>query len=392
MKKILVVKGQSAYNVLRCAADEISRGFENCGYQVDLIDTQSPDAAKALLDALDRRAEYAFYFSMQAVGWEQECQSLPQLSEMERVGWLADDPYFHEGRLVGSTGKKAHVLTVQDSFTERIKQTYPWFDSVDTLYHGGFAGNGQIPWERKDIDVFFSGSYQTEQEAARKVQEIEGAFGVIAQNVMKRLSDKENCTAWNIEVENYLKEIGFEYSKEELPTLLQVMYPLDAYQRAKSRRRMVEELLKNGISVSVVGKGWDAYDGAGKENLRVLSATGVDISETVKLMQRSKIVLHNMNFESGMHERIFTALLADAICVSSEYDCLKRFFQKDKEMVMYAPEHPEELPEQIKDLLEHPTRAEEIANAGYQAAQNHTWQRRGEQIAQWMEDGKPFVY
>jgi hypothetical protein len=392
MKKILVVRGQSAYNVLSCATDEICKGFENCGYQVDLIDTQALNAEEDLCDALDRKEEYAFYFSMEAICWNLECSQLPQLSGMERVGWLAEDPVFHDARLLGSTGKKAHVLTVQESFAERIEKTYPKFDSVDTLYHGGFAGTGQIPWKEKDIDVFFPGSYLSERKSVQDIHKIEGAFGVIATNVMKRMAESRQWVPWDLELQNYLKEIGFEYTDDELPLLLRKVYPLDYYQRALVRKRMLEPLLESGIRVSVVGNGWDQYEGKGKENLDIISATGVDIHETAKLMQRSKIVLHNTNFECGMHERIFTAMLAKAICVSSENECMKRFFQKDKEMVMYAPEYPKELPDKVRELLVHPKMAEEIANAGYQAAQNQTWQRRGEQIAHWMEDGKPFVY
>ena len=36
MKKILVIRGISAYDVLGRAADEICEGFRKCGYQVDM--------------------------------------------------------------------------------------------------------------------------------------------------------------------------------------------------------------------------------------------------------------------------------------------------------------------------------------------------------------------
>lgn len=49
-------------------------------------------------------------------------------------------------------------------------------------------------------------------------------------------------------------------------------------------------------------------------------------------MQNSRIVLHNINFETGMHERIFTAMLAGAVCVTSKYQLLKKFFEDGKEI------------------------------------------------------------
>lgn len=47
----------------------------------------------------------------------------------------------------------------------------------------------------------------------------------------------------------------------------------------------------------------------------------------------------------------------------------------------------------IDELLSNPGRAAKIAAAGRKKAlQKHTWKRRGEQIAKWMDDGLNFTY
>lgn len=47
----------------------------------------------------------------------------------------------------------------------------------------------------------------------------------------------------------------------------------------------------------------------------------------------------------------------------------------------------------IDELLSNPGRAAQIAAAGRKKAlQKHTWKRRGEQIAKWMDDGLNFTY
>lgn len=43
MKKVLVIKGRSAYNVLRKAADEIAEGFRAYGCETEVLDTQAED-------------------------------------------------------------------------------------------------------------------------------------------------------------------------------------------------------------------------------------------------------------------------------------------------------------------------------------------------------------
>ena len=245
-----MIKGRSAYNVLRKAADEIAEGFRAYGCETEVLDTQAEDFLVRLSGCLEQREQYAFCFSLQAIGWEQECTALPQLRDMRRVGWLVDDPFFHEARLIGSVGTGAYVLTVQDAFTQRIREMYPKFEMIETLYHGGFASE-QVPrWEDREIDVFFPGSYTSREAVWEKLKKIDGIMGSIAQKVAARLIQNGHIRTWDEELRCYLEEIQFEMSEDEFQTLLRAFYPLDEFQRVCIRERMLEELLKAGRRVS----------------------------------------------------------------------------------------------------------------------------------------------
>ena len=65
-----------------------------------------------------------------------------------------------------------------------------------------------------------------------------------------------------------------------------------------------------------------------------------------------------------MHERIFTAMLAGAVCVTSKYQLLEKFFEDGKEIVTYPADAPEQLPVVIDELLSNPGHAAQIAAAG----------------------------
>lgn len=393
MKKILVIKGISAYNVLCRAVDEVCQGFRNCGYEVHMIDVTAREAEEDLMTCLEHAEEYAFYFSMQAILWNQEKDTWQELTRIKRVGWIVDDPVYHQSRLWGSIGKDAYVLTVSDSRTKQVREEFSKFEKIETLYHGGFKSESRVLWKEKNIDVFFPGTYTPLKVAEEKVKSIEGVFGTIACNVMNRIIGNNLASSWTEELRKYLDEIDFEIVEDEFLALQRALYPLDQYQRDYMRQYLIENLLKNGIKISVVGAGWDQYDGEGKKNLNVISAEGVDITEVVKMMQYAKIVINNTNILDGLHERIFTAMLAGAVCVTNEYKLLSRIFENGKEIVTFPLNDLDRLSGIIKDLLENPVRAEAIAEAGYQAAiAGHTWEYRGEQIARWMEDGKRFVY
>lgn len=392
-RKILVVKGKSAYNVLRKALDDVCLGFQNSGYQIELVDAIEEGATEHLLECMERLDEFAFYFSIQAIGFDGEQTNLPQLRTIRRVGWIVDDPVYHAGRLIGSTGERARILSVRVSHTERMRREYAKFEQIQTLFHGGFASGGLPKYEEKDIAVFFPGTYESIAEAEERIHNMGGIFAVLAEKVKERIIGENLRSVWNEKLYEYLEEIEFAMSEEEYHIIWQYMAPLDMYQRAYMRHEIMEKLLTNGIEVSVVGSGWGKYDGGGKENLHILSDTGVDITEVITLMRRSKVVLNNTNIIDGMHERIFTAMLAGAVCVTNEYQLLEDFFSNGKELVTFPLNELERLPEIVMDLLKYPQKAERIAFAGYQAAkEHHTWERRGEQIADWMENGQEFSY
>lgn len=155
MKKILVIRGISAYDVLGRAADEICEGFRKCGYQVDMIGATDPGADDRFIECLEHRDQYAFYFSIQAILWNLESENLPELAEMKRVGWIVDDPVYHQKRIWGSLGTNARLLMVRDSHAAQLREEFSKFERVETLYHGGFLPEGRVPYHKKDIALFF---------------------------------------------------------------------------------------------------------------------------------------------------------------------------------------------------------------------------------------------
>ena len=192
-----------------------------------------------------------------------------------------------------------------------------------------------------------------------------------------RLIQNGHIRTWDEELRCYLEEIQFEMSEDEFQTLLRAFYPLDEFLRVCIRERMLEELLKAGRRVSVVGRGWNTYQGGGSENLDILSEEGVDITEVIRYMQNSRIVLHNINFETGMHERIFTAMLAELSVLPVSINYWKNF-EDGKEIVTYPADAPEQLPVVIDELLESRTccpncrRKEEGATKTYMEAARRT--------------------
>ncbi len=380
-KKILVGRGFSQYNVLCQATDEICQGFINAGYEIDIVDFHKPDAYKKFKVCLQNKDNYAFYFSMQSLYWNEESTTCPELQSIPRIGWIVDDPIYHDERLTGTTGHNATVLIVRDSHADIIKHNYPHIDHVKTLYHGGFTCSSIIPYSDRNIDVFFPGTYTSLEEAEEQLKEIGGVYYQVALALKPYITEENLSRPWRTELKRYLMSLNIEISDKEFHALEYLMCPLDFYQRTYMRTKIIDLLLKNDIEVSVVGSGWNKYKGNGMEHLHILSDTGIDINETVRLMGNSKIVLNNTNITDGLHERILSAMLAQSVCVTNTYTLLNDFFKNNEELVSFPLDDLRLLPGIIKNLLIHPNESEMIAQAGFRAAlQSHTWVQRGKQI------------
>lgn len=392
-KKILVGRGFSQYNVLCQACDEICKGFINAGYEIDVIDFHEANAYRYFQKCLENNDNYLFYFSMQALYWDEEKTVLPQLQDIQRIGWIVDDPIYHDERLAGTNGHNATALIVRDSHADIIRRDYPHIDNVETLYHGGFTCSNIIPYNKRKIDVFFPGTYTSLSEAEQRVNKIDGIYGQIASTMKQQIIGKNLSHFWRDELKAYFNSLHVEVSEKEFHSLEYLMSPLDFYQRTFMRTHIIETLLKNNIDVSVVGSGWDKYDGIGKDHLHILSHTGIDISETVELMGNSKIILNNTNITDGLHERILSAMLAQSVCVTNNYTLLNNLFKNNKELVTFSLDNLASLPNTITNLLQNAQESEAIARNGYLSAKkSHTWIHRGEQIVNYLQTKKPFTY
>jgi spore maturation protein CgeB len=112
----------------------------------------------------------------------------------------------------------------------------------------------------------------------------------------------------------------------------------------------------------------------------------VSFEEGLALMGKSKIVLNQMAwFKDGASERIFNAMLQGAVSVTDDSLYLREILKDGEDVVFYSLSELERLPVLVSDLLRHPDRMRQIADAGYRTAkEGHTWEHRAGQLAEMM--------
>lgn len=132
------------------------------------------------------------------------------------------------------------------------------------------------------------------------------------------------------------------------------------------RNQIVKSLLDEDISLTVAGRNWNFLkekyqDG---ERLRILSEN-MSYNEVLDCMGNSKMILNVLPwFKDGSHERVTSALLNGAVCLSDQNKYTKSFLDNEVSAILYDRNEPKNLAYKIKYYLQQEDKANEIAEKG----------------------------
>ncbi len=374
LNSVLILKGLSRYDVLKCFADELAIGFRALSCDVDIFDFNEKDAALKLRDVLFYK-HYDIIISFNGMGIE----ILDRLSiNTNTLFWsfLVDHPYFHHERLLRLN--QNHIVSCIDkNHCEYLKKYYKNIDNVFFVPHGGslINENRKMIVER-DIDVTFIGSIGNESE----FEELYNIQSYENRQIIDYIID-ENMNGRGIPIDVIVAEKMSQMGKtdiDDFTDLMECLSVVDSYIRLKQRKEFIEKLNKNGIYVDIYGMGWECMGKS--EYLRVHGP--VNYEEALKVMSNSKIVLNKLPlFFDGSHERVFSTILCGGVCVTEQNKYFLELFEDGKDLLFYRWPMLDELVDEIRELLLNQSRLQEMADRAYEKVQGkHLWAQRALQI------------
>ena len=381
MKKVLVVKGQSAYNVLRRAADEIADGFKSKGYEPEIIDFCEFKDNNEILIGIDEllkkshSGEYAFAFFMQAIFFALRYENGDYLigrMGCPCIGWIFDDIRCHYERLCAGINKNVHLFSMDYSDEYYLKLMNPGIYNINGLLHGGFEADTGF---EKDIDIFIPSSIYKSADWVKEPAEREMVLADEALQLWKR-----DCSQTPKQLMRaVLEKRGMDYTGEIIFSTMNVMQFVHDTVYTVIRNNVIRAVCSTGLNVHLLGKTEEEYS----SNVTVHGA--MEIDEVVRLFRRSKVLVNPMiGIEKGGHERIFTAWLNKARCFS-----LKNAFLQERygdSISFYDLAHMEDFLLEVKDAVSNfGTYSEKLDIIYKDALVNHTWKRRGQQLAEYYE-------
>lgn len=292
---------------------------------------------------------------------------------------LVDAPYSHYPSLHAHM-ENLYVILLDNGYVEYCKKNYPDCKSVEMGYllgHTGGQNGNLIPYEKRGIDILFTGTYRESDYfrrtflASQCSDEEKNAFLYMIENGIK-------CPHKTIEslFRDYLMLNMAEIDTAEFVRIMSnVGVYADIYLRSYWREKVIDSLADSGMNITLAGSCWEEYFQKTPKNVTLLGE--MNMESTGNLTANAKILLNVMPwFKDGLHDRIPTAMHNGAVCVTDSSSYIDMHFQDGENIVLYQLDNLGELPDKCQYLLEHPKEAASIARAGKEkAGREYTWER-----------------
>lgn len=150
------------------------------------------------------------------------------------------------------------------------------------------------------------------------------------------------------------------------------------YIKGWRRRKLVAELLRNGIALDIFGDGWEVADLPHGAKLH----GAIAYEGMLQVMAEAKVVVNDEAvFNDGAHDRVFTAMLNGAVVVSEYSAYLAEEFVQNRDIFMFGWQDIGEQLQVIPHLLSDDGYREGIVCSAYGRTINrHTWRHRAERL------------
>ena len=127
--------------------------------------------------------------------------------------------------------------------------------------------------------------------------------------------------------------------------------PIDRFFRAYYRHILIDELIRQEVPITVCGGGWDyVKETINPKNIKYLGP--ISFKSSFEYIADSKIVLNVMPlFKAGMHDRVLTTMINEAVCVTDYSKEFEGKFSSDSDIIVYDLNKIGELPERLNSML-----------------------------------------
>ncbi|MBO5483683.1 MAG: glycosyltransferase family 1 protein [Lachnospiraceae bacterium] len=384
MERILMVRGKSQYDSTRIFFNEIKREWERLGLEIDLLDSYDETAYIQIRKKLQSRS-YDAVVTINGMLLEKESDLRKMILKdgIIYATMLMDHPLIHHERLRTSY-PYCLVLSPDKKHVDYLRRYYPNIWKTGFLAHGGCQAQKRVvPYGERTFDLSFMGSYNRPEEIWQEIEGYPEQMKILMENCVYYLLHHTEKTLEEA-MEKVFYQFGIEIPWEEFAPIASEFRAVDRYVRCYYRDKVLRILLENEIEVHVFGDGWERMELSGSSRLQIHGRVGYQ--ESLEIVADSKISLNVMPwFKEGSHDRVFSAMLNGAVCLTDSSEYLKEECKEGTNLLCYSLDNLEQLPFLVRSVLDDVERGRSIAEAGKKLAeQKHTWAVRGREFLEYL--------
>lgn len=389
-KTIVLLNGQSQYHVLRHFIQDLAAAFQQLGYHAEIVDLLRP-SWPADLEKTVKERDVRLFLSMNAMGIDIKIgeTALYDYLNIPLFAFLVDHPMYHLNRL--NRGVKNLIVSCVDrTHVDFLKRFLNGEYTKVFIPHGApfrpHPDSGRSVGKR-NIDIFFAGTVFNPDSYREKWSAGGRSIARLYDEIMERYLSGHDRTLI-MAAEDVFEERGIDTEYLNHYRFWENLVYVDLYVRNKRRLDVIQRISKLGLRIEIFGNGWEPYL---DRHPSVKFNPSLPFERVQEKMADAKVVLNILpNFHEGGHERIFSAMLNGAVCLSSGNSYLRREFREGEDILFYA--FGQDLEEVLGEYFNDEEKMQRIADNGRKKAmERHTWLQRAEKILETVEYHMFFV-
>lgn len=387
-KTVLLVCGDSQYDVLPGFVMEIKKGILKLGYDVYVWNMTQPKTYG--YNIYQNTVGYDFIILMNGVAIDfvmkdiflQGLRVWYDKEETKAAAIFMDHPRRHIERLKYARDG-VEVFLGDKYWCEYIERYMPEVSGWHYLPMAGVEQEDDIRFFEKENKIVFFGSGEDLSGLAEEINACPNKDFIWM--VIEALMINPQYTEEEM-IRRIGRECGCQYSAENLMLYADVLLLVQTYVRRYFRKKVIEEIAKSGIPFDIYG--WRNDELERYENVTLKEK--VNFREMLSICQHTRFILNVQPWtKDGTQERVFNTMLGGSVVVTDVSDSLEREFCDGESILFYRLNEIEKLPGMITYYMEHPQEAQKIAQNGYEiAGKKHTWANYAKDLMDILDRGE----
>lgn len=382
--KVLYVIGSSQYDSTAVFFQEMAERMESVGWEVSLLDGRDVEGYDARRERVLQET-FDVIFTINGMLLEEDSalgRQLLQKGEPVYCTYLMDHPFIHYERLKNEY-PRIFVLSPDRNHVEYTDTYLKNIWGTAFLPHGGCRGSENRPYADREIDVSFMGSFVSAQEVWKGFERYPRQMRQLLEDMAQWLVENPDQTLES-GAHQIFERYGIDVQDGQFPEIFCEFREVDRYVRSYFREQVIRILTEGKIRVDVYGDGWEKFPSQAREYLVIHPPVGYQ--ESLDIIGNTKISLNVMPwFKDGSHDRVFTAMLCGAVCLTDGSRYLEEVLQETENVYFYSLKGLKYLPRKVRRILEEEEQSARVAeNARRDAEALHTWAKRADEVMDYL--------